>query len=62
MLYRIYLNFTQNNNIALFHKFHSLKGILSILDKNLDHKDFVYICIKLKEWRVLYSCAVMFDT
>jgi len=30
-----------------------IKGILSILDQNLYHGDFVYICMKLKEWRVL---------
>jgi len=39
-----------------------LKGISSILDPNLDHRHFIYICIKLKEWRVLNSHAVMFDT
>jgi len=39
-----------------------LKGILSILDQNLDHRDFVYICTKLKEWRILNSNGVMFDT
>jgi len=29
-----------------------IKGILSILDQNFDHGDFVYSCMKLKEWRV----------
>jgi len=36
--------------------------MLSILEQNLDHSDFVYIGMKLKEWRVLNSRAVMFDT
>jgi len=40
----------------------SLKEILSILDQNLDHGDFVYICMKLKVWRVLNGHGVMFDT
>jgi len=35
--------------------------ILSILDQDLDHGDFLYICIKLKGWRVLNAHAVMFD-
>jgi len=39
-----------------------LKGILSILDQNLDHSDFVHICMKLKELRILNSHAVMFGT
>jgi len=38
---------------------HFLKGILSILDQHLDHGDFVYICMKLKEWRVLNCHAVI---
>jgi len=38
----------------------NLKGILSILDQNLDHGDSVYIWMKLKEWRVLNGHAVMF--
>jgi len=42
--------------------FSYLKGIVSILDQNLDHRDFVYIYIKLKECRVLISHAVMFGT
>jgi len=37
------------------------KGILSILDQNIDYGDYIYICMKLKEWRVLNSHAVMFD-
>jgi len=32
------------------------------LDQNLDHEDFVYISMKLKEWRVFNGHAVMFDT
>jgi len=39
-----------------------LKGIFSTLDQNLNHGDFVYICMKLKEWRVLNGHAVMYDT
>jgi len=39
-----------------------LKGIFSILDPNLDHGDFVYICMKLKEWRILNGHEVLFDT
>jgi len=31
------------------------------LDQNLDRGGFVYICKKLKEWRVLNGHAVMFD-
>jgi len=46
-------------NVAYWHPF-MLK--FSILDQNLDHGDFVYICMKLKEWRVLNGHAVMFDT
>jgi len=42
--------------------FGSLKGILSTLDQNLDHKEFVYICMELKEWKILNGHAVMFDT
>jgi len=38
-----------------------LKVILSLLDQNLDHGDFVYECMKLKEWRVLNRHTVMFD-
>jgi len=30
-----------------------------ILDQNLDHGDFLYICMKLKEWRVLIGHAVI---
>jgi len=37
------------------------KGIFSILDQNLDHRYFENICMKLKEWRVLYRHAVLFD-
>jgi len=37
------------------------QGILSILDQNLDNRDFIFICMKLKEWSVLHSHAVMFD-
>jgi len=39
----------------------NIKGILSIFDQNLDHGDFVYICMKLKEGKILSSHAVMFD-
>jgi len=39
-----------------------LKGILSILDQNFDHGDFVYICMTLKELRVLNGHAVTCDT
>jgi len=41
---------------------YSFLGILSIWDQNLNHWDFVYICIKLKEWRVSNGHVVMFDT
>jgi len=41
---------------------HKLKGIVSILDQNLDHRDFVYLCMELKECRDLNSHAVMFGT
>jgi len=40
----------------------TFKGIVAILDQNLDHGDFVNICMKLKDWRVLNGHAVMFDT
>jgi len=39
-----------------------VKDIFSILDQNLDHGDFVCICMKLKECRVINYHAVMFDT
>jgi len=32
------------------------------IGQNLDHGDFVYIGMKLKEWAVLNGNAVMFDT
>jgi len=40
----------------------TIKGIFSILDQYLDHVNFVYICMKLKEWKILNGHAVMFDT
>jgi len=38
------------------------KGIISILDQNLDHGNFVYICMELKEGGALNGHAVMSDT
>jgi len=33
-----------------------------VVTQNLVYGDFVYICMKLKEWRVLKGHAVVFDT
>jgi len=48
--------------LLLINLYDNIKVIFSILNQNVDHGDFLYICMKLKEWRVLNKHAVMFDT
>jgi len=42
----------QTHSLRMF-----FKCMISIFDQHLDHGDFVYICMKLKEWRILKSCS-----